>query len=40
MLKLDLHVLLLLADQEFFEGREERALYLVEAAYKVFDGNL
>jgi hypothetical protein len=33
----DPYLLLLLADQELVEGREEQARYLVEAAYEVFD---
>jgi hypothetical protein len=34
---IDPYLLLLLADQELVEGREEQARYLVEAAYEVFD---
>ena len=30
-------VLVLLADQEFSEGREEQAIFLLDAAYKAFD---
>lgn len=37
MKKSDPYLLLLLADQELDEGREEQARYLVEAAYEVFD---
>jgi hypothetical protein len=33
----DPHLLLLLADQELVEGREEQARYLVEAAYECYD---
>ncbi len=33
----DPYLLLLLADQELVEGREEQARYLIEAAYEVFD---
>ena len=33
----DPYVLVLLADQELDEGREEQARYLVEAAYEAFD---
>jgi hypothetical protein len=33
----DPHLLLLLADQELVEGREEQARYLVEAAYEFYD---
>ena len=33
-------LLLLLADQELVEGREEQATYLVEAAYDFFDRNV
>jgi hypothetical protein len=33
----DPYLLILLADQELGEGREEQARYLVEAAYQVFD---
>jgi hypothetical protein len=35
--KNDPYLLLLLADQELDEGREEQARYLVEAAYEAFD---
>ena len=35
----DPYLLLLLADQELVEGREEQARYLVEAAYESFDRN-
>jgi hypothetical protein len=34
---IDAHLLLVLADQELTEGREEQARYLVEAAYEAFD---
>jgi hypothetical protein len=34
---IDAYLLLVLADQELTEGREEQARYLVEAAYEVFD---
>ena len=33
----DPYALILLADQEFGEGRNEQARYLVEAAYEAFD---
>lgn len=33
----DPYLLLLLADQELVNGRDEQARYLVEAAYEVFD---
>ena len=33
----DPYLLILLADQELDEGREEQARYLVEAAYEAFD---
>jgi hypothetical protein len=33
----DPYLLLLLADQELVEGREDQARYLVEAAYESFD---
>jgi hypothetical protein len=33
----DPYLLLLLADQELVEGRDEQARYLVEAAYESFD---
>ena len=33
----DPYLLILLAEQEFGEGREEQASYLLEAAYKAFD---
>lgn len=33
----DPYLLLLLADQELVEGRDEQARYLVEAAYDCFD---
>jgi hypothetical protein len=33
----DPYLLILLADQELGEGREEQARYLVEAAYEAFD---
>jgi hypothetical protein len=35
--KNDPYLLLLLAEQELDEGREEQAKYLVEAAYEAFD---
>jgi hypothetical protein len=35
--KTDAYLLVLLADQELTEGREEQARYLVEAAYEYFD---
>jgi hypothetical protein len=35
--KSDPYLLLLLADQEFDQGREKQAGYLVEAAYKAYD---
>jgi hypothetical protein len=35
--KNDPYLLLLLAEQELDEGREEQARYLVEAAYEAFD---
>ncbi len=35
--KADPYLLLLLADQELIEGREEQARSLVEAAYECFD---
>jgi hypothetical protein len=34
---IDAHLLLVLADQELTEGREEQARYLVEAAYEALD---
>jgi hypothetical protein len=33
----DPYLLVLLADQELGEGREEQAIYLVDAAYEAFD---
>jgi hypothetical protein len=33
----DPYLLLLLADQEMVDGREEQARYLIEAAYEFFD---
>lgn len=35
--KSDPHILLLLADQELEEGREEQARYLIEVAYEFYD---
>ncbi len=35
--EIDPYLLLVLADQELIEGREEQARYLIEAAYEVFD---
>jgi hypothetical protein len=35
----DPYLLLLLADQEMVDGREDQAKYLVEAAYEFFDRN-
>jgi hypothetical protein len=34
----DPYLLILLAAQEFEEGREQQAKYLIEAAYDAFDG--
>jgi hypothetical protein len=33
----DPYLLLMLADQELVDGREEQARYLVEAAYELYD---
>lgn len=35
----DPYLLILLADQELVDGREQQARYLVEAAYEAFDRN-
>lgn len=35
--QIDPYFLLLLADQEFHEGHEQQAMYLVEAAYVAYD---
>jgi hypothetical protein len=37
VLKNDPYLLILLANQEFDEGRKEQAIYLIEAAYEAFD---